>query len=120
MRLQLLALGQLGSQVQPGRTITASADLIGDVNSSLSGDTVVESLVGPEVVEVVGDGGGVMDVDEVAGLAVDDLEWDTSGTGGNGGLAVVERLGDLDFETFTERELKDDLGVGEEGVEHCR
>lgn len=67
---------------------------------------------------MLGDGGGVVDVNEVTGLAVDDLEWDTSGLGRDGGLAVMKSLGNLDFETFSERELEDDLGVREEGVEH--
>lgn len=69
---------------------------------------------------MLSDGGSVVDVNEVTGLAVNDLEWDTSGLGGDGGLAVVKSLGDLDFETLTERELEDDLGVGEERVEHWK
>jgi hypothetical protein len=33
---------------------------------------------------------------------------------------LVEGLGDLDFEAFTGGELEDDLGVGQEGIEHCQ
>lgn len=68
--------------------------------------------------EVASNGVGVANVYQEAVLLVVDLEWDASGTGGNDGLALVESLGDLDFEAFARGELADDLCGRNEGVEH--
>ena len=81
-------------------------------------DSAVESFVGEEVVHVFGDGVVVTDVAEVSGFAIDDLEGDTTGAAGDDGFAGVEGLGDLDFETFTGRELESEFGVGHESVEN--
>ena len=48
-----------------------------------------------------------------------DLKRYTPREGCDGGFAVVERLGDFDFEPFAGGELQGDFGACEESVEHC-
>jgi len=54
---------------------------------------------------------------QVSALAVDDLEGDTTGPGGDNGDTSVECLGHLNLETFTSGELKGDVGVVQECVQ---
>ena len=49
-------------------------------------------------------------------VAFDDLEGDTIGSGGDGG---VRRLGNLDFERFTGREPETNMGAIQECVQGC-
>ena len=58
------------------------------------------------------------DVDEVAALAVDDLQRDTAGLRSDDRDAGVQCLGDLDLEAFASRKLKSDLGIRHESVEN--
>lgn len=57
---------------------------------------------------------------EVSALAVDNLEGDTTSSGGDNGDTGVEGLGNLDLETFTSGELKSDVGIIQESVQDLR
>lgn len=57
---------------------------------------------------------------EVSALAVDNLEGDTTSSGGDNGDTGVEGLGNLDLETFTSGELKSDMGIIQESVQYLR
>ena len=78
----------------------------------------VEAFVGVEVVQVLRDGIVVAGGHEVAGLAVLDLERDTTSAAGDNGASSVQRFGDLDFEALASGELEGDAGVRHQGVEH--
>ena len=54
---------------------------------------------------------------EVSALAVDNLEGDTTSSGGDNGNTSMDGLGNLDLETFTSGELKSDVGVIQECVQ---
>jgi len=80
---------------------------------------LLEVGVGKQVEEVLGDLVVVTRRAEVSALAVDNLEWDTTSSGGDNWDTSVDGLGDFDFETFTSRELKSDVGVIQESVQDC-
>lgn len=118
--LQFLTAGKLGGQVHPGRRVTPSADLVRNARLCELAHVLVEEGIGPELVEMLGDGRRVSNVDKVAVLTVLDLEGNATSTGGDNRFALVNGLGNFDFETFTRRELKDNLGAGHQAVEDCR
>jgi len=57
---------------------------------------------------------------EVSALAVDNLEGDTTSSGGDNGDTGVDGLGNLDLETFTSGELKSNVGIIQESVQDLR
>lgn len=57
---------------------------------------------------------------EVSALAINDLEGNTTSSGGDNRDTGVEGLGNLDLETLTSRELESDMGIIEESVQDCR
>jgi len=57
---------------------------------------------------------------EVSALAVDNLEGDTTSSGGDNGDTGVEGLGNLDLETFASGELKSDVGIIQESVQDLK
>ena len=109
--LQPVTSGELGREVHPGSSVTTSADFVRDTVLSVIAHPLVEGLVGPEVVQMLCDSGGVADIDEETVLAVLDLEGDTTSTRANNGFAFVDALGDLDFEALAGGELEDDLSA---------
>jgi len=57
---------------------------------------------------------------EVPALAVDNLERDTTSSGGDNGDTSVEGLGNLDLETFTSGELKRNVSIIQKSVQDYR
>lgn len=111
------ALAHLSSHVHESQAITNGANFVRDVVLGKVGHALIEILVSPEVEQVTGDSVRVADFDEVTGLAVLDLEWDTTGTSGDDWNTLVESLRDLDLKPFTTGKLEGDLAAREESVE---
>ena len=118
--LQLLTAATVHQgEVQPSRSVSDSPDLVTDVRPCVLAHLPMEVGVGKQVEEVLGDLVVVTRGAQVSTLAVDNLEGNTTGPGGDNGDASVEGLGDLDLETFTSRELKSNVGVVQERVQDC-
>ena len=79
----------------------------------------MEVGVGEQVVEMFGDLVVIGRGAEESTLAVDDLEGDTSGSGGDNWNTSVEGFGNLDLETFTSGKLKSNVGVIQKRVQDC-
>ena len=116
--LQLLTTATVHQgEVQPSRSVSNSSDLVTDVRPRVLAHLLLKVGVGKQVKEVLGDLVVVTRSAQVSALAVDDLEGDATGPGGDNGDTSVEGLGDLDLETFTSGELKSDVGVIQECVQ---
>lgn len=115
--LQPVTTSKLGREVHPGGGVTTSADLVRDAVLGEVAHALVEGLVGPEIIQVLCNGRGVADVDEETVLAVLDLEGDTASARANDRFALVDGLGDLDFEALAGGELEDDLGARHESIQ---
>jgi hypothetical protein len=113
----LFAIGKLVRKVQPAERVANSADLITDIVGGVVRHGLVRLFVSKEVVEVVGDDIVFSDVDEEPGLAVLDLQRNSTAAGGDDGNPVVQGLRNLDFEPFTSGKLERDLCVSHEDVE---
>lgn len=116
--LQPVTSSKLGREVHPGSGVTTSADLVRDTVLGVLAHALVESLVGPEIIQVLGNSRGVADVDEVTVLAVLDLEGNTAGARANDRFAFVDALGDLNFKALAGGELEDDLGARHESIQN--
>jgi hypothetical protein len=117
IRLELDATVEHDSEVEPSSGVSDSGDFVRHVLLGVLAHASVETLIGVEVVEVVGDSRVVSTVDEVSGLAVDNLKRDTTGAAGNDGLAGMESFRDLDLEALTSGQLESNAGVGHQRIE---
>jgi len=119
IRLQLLTRRKLGREVHPGGSITPRPDLIRHALLRVVTHLLVQHRIRPELIKVPGDGRRVAHFDEEPVLAMLHLKWDTAGASCDDRFAFVDRLRDFHFESFTRRELENDLGAGHERVEDC-
>ena len=112
IRLQgIFALGKLTGHVHKIQRISDSADFIRDADFGVLGHTLVNHFVGQQLEQMASDGGGIPDLDEVAVLAVLDLQGDTAGAGCDDGDTLVQTFGDFDFEPFAGGKLEADFGA---------
>ena len=116
--LQPVTTSKLGREVHPGTGVTTSANLVRDTVLGVLAHALVEGLVGPEIIQVLGNSRGVADVDEETVLSVLDLEGNTASARADDRFAFVDALGDLDFEALAGGELEDDLGARHESIQN--
>jgi hypothetical protein len=119
VRLQLLATRKLGCQIHPSGSIAPGTHFVRYAVLGKLTHLLVETRVGPELVQMFGNLSRITDFHKISVLAVLDLKWDTTSTSSDDGFAFVNGLRDLDFEAFTRGELKDNLGARHQGVEDC-
>jgi hypothetical protein len=107
----------LGSQVEPAKSVSDSADLVTDTVLSLTRHPGMELMICVKVHDMSSNGLIVARGDEKAIDLVLDLKGNTAFIGDNHRNSCVESLRDLDFETLTSGQLENNVGIGDDHVE---
>jgi len=117
IRLDLDSSAVHDSQVQPSSSIADCPDLIRDMSPSILAHLSVKPLVSVDIEEMLRDSIVIARCSQESGLAVYDLERNTTSTASDDRLAGVESFGNLDLKAFTGGQLKSNACVRHERIQ---